>query len=116
MRTLADVSVCIGGTDVAQKVIAQSGFKPIGEMQFYSRPLRPFYQCLTHQRRNLKLPARWVRNLIWAQRYGHAVPGGWTAEPIEPDQILAEVLPVSAAKSSLANAHRRNFDIWPPVR
>lgn len=92
MRTLADVSVCIGGTDVAQKVIAQSGFKPIGEMRFYSRPLRPFRQFLTHQRRNIKLPARWLRNMVWAQRSGHARPTGWNATPAEPDQISTGVL------------------------
>lgn len=96
MRTLADVSVCIGGTDVAQKVIAQTGFKPVGEMRFYSRPLRPFRQFLTHQRRNAKLPARWVRNLIWTRRLGRAVPEGWTTAPIDPEQLPSEVLPASS--------------------
>jgi hypothetical protein len=95
MRTLADVSVCIGGTDVAQKVIAQTGFRPIGEMQFFSRPLRPLHQVLTHQRRNAKLPARWLRNLIWAHRSGRKVPEGWTAAVVDPDQLPAEVLPSS---------------------
>ncbi|HEX4229812.1 MAG TPA: hypothetical protein VHZ07_14155 [Bryobacteraceae bacterium] len=92
MRTLGDVSICIGGTDVAQKVIAQSGFKPIGEMRFYSRPLRPFRQFLTHQRRDAKLPARWLRNLVWRQRCGHRTPNGWNATPAEPDRIPTEVL------------------------
>jgi hypothetical protein len=64
-------------------------------MHFYSRPLRPFHQLLTHQRRNVKLPARWLRNLIWSQRWGRKTSDGWTAAPIDPDQIPAEALPAS---------------------
>ena len=96
MRTLANVSICVGGTDVAQKVIAQTGFRPIGDMQFYSRPLRPFRQFLTHQRRNAKLPARLLRNLIWAQRAGREAPTGWAAMPVDPTEIPPEVLPASS--------------------
>ncbi|HEX4809727.1 MAG TPA: hypothetical protein VH325_12395 [Bryobacteraceae bacterium] len=107
MRTLADVSFCVGGTDVAQKVIAQSGFRPIGEMQFFSRPLRPFRQLLTHQRRNFKLPARWLRNLVWTKRYGRAVPKGWTASQIDPQGLPREVLP---AENNEVLVPERNTD------
>ena len=100
-----NVSVCVGGTDVAQKVIAQTGFRPIGDMLFYSRPLRPFRQFLTHQRRNIKLPARWLRNLIWAHRAGRQTPEGWTAVPVDPDEIPAG----SAARLKRSSTRLRAF-------
>ncbi len=98
MRTMGDVSCCIGGTDVAQKVIAQSGYRPVGEMKYYSRPLHAFCQFRSHPRRNVKLPARLIRNFFWSHRAGVEAPRGWTADHVAPEQIPAEVLPQSSPR------------------
>jgi hypothetical protein len=96
MRKLSEISVCVGGTEVAQKVIANMGYRPAGKMKYYARPLRPWLQARTHKRRNLKLPARFARNWLWAMLWPAIGPPGWSAERVAPDQIPREVLPVSS--------------------
>ncbi len=98
MRTMGDISCCIGGTEVAQKVIAQTGYRPVGEIKYYSRPLHAWRQFRTHSQRDFKLPARLVRNFLWSRRAGVKAPGGWSAERIAPEQIPAEILPRSSSK------------------
>jgi hypothetical protein len=97
MRTLGQVSCCIGGTAVAQKVISQTGYRPAGEMKYYSRPLHAWNQLWTHPRRDFKLPARFLRNLLWSHRAGTEAPQDWTADRIAPEQIPSEVLPQSGS-------------------
>jgi hypothetical protein len=92
VRTLTDVSCCIGGTEIAQKVIAQTGYKATSEMTYLVKPVRPLRQLLTHQWRNWKLPARFARNLAWSFS-GAAAPQGWTAERIAPVDLPDHVLP-----------------------
>jgi hypothetical protein len=98
LRKLAEISVCIGGTEVAQQVIAKTGYRPAGEMKYYARPLRPWLQARTHQRQNLKLPARFARNWSWAVRWPATAPPDWGAERVEPEQIPPDVLPVSSGR------------------
>jgi hypothetical protein len=93
MLCLSDVGCSIGGTAMARKVIARSGFEPFGDMKFYARPLRPIRQTMTHQRRNWKLPARLARNIAWTLRSNPPVPKGWTVEQIEPEGLPDSVLP-----------------------
>ena len=101
IRALRDISCCIGGTEIAQKVILQSGFKPVTTMQLLARPLRPLRQVLNHQRRNWKLPARLLRNTTWTMRAA-SVPTGWTAEPVHPADIPGDLLPSPAPGLAVA--------------
>ena len=97
LRPLADLTVCVGGTEAAQKVIATAGFKPLYPMKYYSRPLRPWRQFLTHQRRDVKLLPRLVRNTFWSVRAGRSAPPDWTATEIQPRDFPAEAIPASNA-------------------
>ena len=98
MQKLTEISVCVGGTAVARKVIAKTGYRPSGEMKYYARPLRPWLQARTHQRRNLKLPARFARNWLWAMRWPATASPDWNAERVAPEQIPPEMLPVSSGR------------------
>src|ERR1700687_3253313 len=93
MHGLRDKSCCVGGTDVARKVIARTGYRLFADLEAYARPLRPLQQTVTHQRKDWKLPARLARNLAWTLRYNPAIPPGWTAEPIEPILLPDALLP-----------------------
>ena len=95
IRGLSDLTCCVGGTDAARKVIAAAGFKPVYTMKYYSRPLRPWKQFLSHGRRNHKLPARLLRNAFWSTTAGSAMPPGWSATQIEPEELPPELIPVS---------------------
>lgn len=98
MRKLSPVSLSIGGTDAGRKAIVNSGYRPVGEMKFYARPLRPWLQARTHQRRNWKLAARFARNWLWNARCpAAAVPAGWRSLRIQAHEMSPEVFPVSNA-------------------
>lgn len=97
MRMMGDVSCCLGGTDVAQKVISQTGYRPMGEIKYYSRPLHAWSQFWSHQRRDFKLPARLIRNFLWSRQAEIKAPKGWAAERIVPEQMPPEVLPRSSS-------------------
>lgn len=61
-----DFIYSIGGSAMTQKVLSAFGFKKITDVWKAGRPIRPWQQALTHQYRNWKLPARLVRNSLWA--------------------------------------------------
>lgn len=109
IRALRDISCCIGGTDIALKVIRQTGFKPAATMQFLARPLRPVRQALNHPRRNWKLPARLLRNTAWMMGAA-SVPAGWTAEPVQPAEIPRELLPSPSEGLAVAGRSAALFD------
>jgi hypothetical protein len=67
------------------------GFRANGEAIFAARPVRPFRQAVTHQQRDWKLPARLVRNALWAKLPPIKNPAGWSFESISPDRVPAEV-------------------------
>jgi hypothetical protein len=97
MRKLSSVSLSIGGTDAGRKAILHSGYRPIGEMKFYARPLRPWLQARTHQRRNWKLAARFARNWLWNARCRAMAAAGWTALRVQAHEMPPEVFPASNA-------------------
>jgi hypothetical protein len=109
VRVLRDICCCTGGTDIAQVVVRQSGFKPSAAMRMLARPLRPLRQALTLERRNWKVPAKLIRNALWAMS-GAAVPAGWTAEPVSPEGIPESVLPTPAPERAVASRSTTLFD------
>ena len=122
VRVLRDICCCTGGTDIAQVVVRQSGFKPAATMQMLARPLRPLRQALTHQRRNWKLPARLLRNTAWIMN-GISHPAGWTAWQIQPSELPDAVLPTPSANQAvgvrsaalfeyLAKCPSARYELW----
>lgn len=95
MRKLSPLSLSIGGTEAGRKAILNSGYRPSGDMKFYARPLRPWLQARTHQRRNWKLAARFARNLLWNARRPAAAAAGWTSLRVQAREMPPEVFPVS---------------------
>jgi len=77
MNRIAPVVIVCGGTEVARKAHVAMGFRPRNEVRSMALPLRPFHQILT-SRRNWKMPARLMRNLVWSLRRRGASPR-WTA-------------------------------------
>jgi hypothetical protein len=104
IREMRDLSCCIGGTEVAQRVVAGSGFSRVSEVRHFVRPLRPLRNMLTHQRRDWKLPARFARNLAWKLDGKAAIPAGWSCTRVEPEEIPDSLLP--APEPGLAVASR----------
>jgi hypothetical protein len=102
LRALREICCCIGGTDIAQVIVHQSGFKSATTMRMLARPLRPVRQFLTDERRNWKLPARLLRNAAWVMRGAPPVPAEWAAEPVLPVEMPDCVLPSAAQDLAVA--------------
>ena len=94
MLKLGEVVCSFSGSAETQQILPSFGFEPANTMQTFVRPLRPLRQMFSHQSRNVKLPARIVRNLLW--RYSPAItrPHGWSAK--ESEAAIAGLLPSTA--------------------
>lgn len=108
LRTLKDVSLSIGGTGMAQAVVRREGFKAVAAMHMLSFPLHPARQVMNHQRRNWKLPARFLRNTMWRLTAASAPPG-WTAEPVAAPEIPPTLFPVAQPKLVVASRSAELF-------
>jgi hypothetical protein len=89
--TLADLTCAVGGAPDTRKMLPLMGFRPSNEVVFFARPVRPFRQAVTHPQRNWKLPARFLRNLLWAHIPPINRPSGWSFESIAPDRVPTEL-------------------------
>jgi hypothetical protein len=89
--TLTELICTAGGAPDTRKMLPLMGFRPANEVVFFARPVRPFRQAATHPQRNWKLPARLVRNLLWARLPSIKRPTGWSLEPAAPDRVPAEL-------------------------
>jgi len=93
----------LGGTQMTRKIFPALGFRPLSNIGYYARPLRPVRQILTHPRRlHWKAPARFLRNSWWSRSPRISV-GAWSAHPTAPD---AHTVWPSSESSTIAVFHR----------
>lgn len=85
MASLVDCIISVGGSEITKRVLPRLGFSPVGEFRLFARPLRPFRQVTSHQRKDWKLPVRLARNLIWSRSAD--IPAGWQSRLTEPQHI-----------------------------
>jgi hypothetical protein len=81
LTRIFDFVIAIGGSAMTQEILPRFGFARVDEACLWARPLRPLRQILHHQTRSWKLPARYLRNSMWAHFPRRAVAEGWRAEP-----------------------------------
>ena len=94
----------IGGSDITRELLPALGFKEISSTWSAARPIRPVRQLLTHQVRNWKLAARFVRNAWWSMSPPVAIASGWDAAPLRAEDVPA---PLTAASIGEARAMPR---------
>ena len=70
---------------MTQKIIPAIGFKIVGDTWSGARPLRPLQQVLSHQYRDWRIPARFVRNALWS-----IVPPGAALRGWEISEVVGE--------------------------
>ena len=92
LDAMFDFIYSIGGSEMTRRILPAYGFVEYARQWRAARPLRPVRQILSHQRRNWKLVPRLARNLQWARLPTNAhPPATWTAEEINPSQILPDL-------------------------
>jgi hypothetical protein len=99
---LAPTLLAVGGSAETQNILPKIGFKRVGDLSMYARPVRPFRQFLRRPVRNAKSAARLARNLAWSRAPLAAVPEGLSAGRVE----RFECVPVPAAVADAAPARR----------
>jgi hypothetical protein len=78
-QSLAPVSLVIGGSSEARRILPKMGFRAVGELKIYARPLRIWRQFL--ERRGCPLPRRTallLRNAGWRLKAGLAAFPPWS--------------------------------------
>jgi Acetyltransferase (GNAT) domain len=89
--------IATGGTEITRRTLPVLGFRPVGDVCGFARPVRPFAQARTTNDRTWRLPARLVRNSLWHLSPSMRAPRGWSAMPVEPDDIPASLWPQPSA-------------------
>jgi hypothetical protein len=102
MRAKTRLLIATGGTEITKRTLPALGFRPVGEVGCFARPLRPFGQTRTSAGKTWRLPARFVRNSMWRFSLAPFAPAGWTAAPIAPDGIDAAAWPQPSASTAVA--------------
>lgn len=74
-----DFVYSIGGSEMTQAILPKFGFRIAAEASTWARPLRPWRQALRHQSRDLRLPLRLARNVLWSRMPRRAAERGWAA-------------------------------------
>jgi hypothetical protein len=100
VRAKARVLIATGGTEMTRRTLPVLGFRPIGNVYAFARPVRPLRQALTTPQKTWRLPARAARNTLWRVAQP-GTPADWSAAPAEPDEIPRTVWPQPAASAAV---------------
>jgi hypothetical protein len=76
----------IGGSEMAQTVLAKFGFLTVANALTFARPLRPLRQILLHQRRDARLPLRLLRNVWWSRIPARKMQQEWSFAALTDDR------------------------------
>lgn len=87
----------IGGSAMTRKIVPIFGFRPQNRIAFLERPLHPFRPAWDESRRDWKMPARLVRNLVYFLRLGRPLASDWGVSAGSPEEIPEELFPVPVA-------------------
>jgi hypothetical protein len=93
MTKRVEAAIAVGGTEMTRRILPAFGYKPQNSVRYYALPLRPLQQAFTHQVKNWKTPARFLRSMLWRYSTRLTTQSGWSARQIDPGQLPVEILP-----------------------
>jgi len=79
--------IATGGTAITRSILPVVGFRAHGVVYAFARPVRPLRQTLTTGARSPKLAGRLLRNALWRLTSPLASPTGWSAVPMDPEDV-----------------------------
>lgn len=88
---MVDAVVCVGGSEMTQKVLPAFGFETRGKVTQFALPVRPWRQ-LREEKRSLRTAARFARGLLWWSQAPSARTRGWTASRIAPETLASTAI------------------------
>jgi hypothetical protein len=90
-----------GGSDATRRILPLVGFRRHSELHCFARPLRPLGQALTTSAKSWRRPARLVRNLVWRWFPPMRLPVGWSASPLDPDDVAERLWPAPSGTTAV---------------
>lgn len=79
----------IGGTQMALDVLPKLGFRKVADAVLLARPIRPFGHTLHHPTKDVRLPVRLARNVLWSRSPARPSHAGWQALPADTGEALS---------------------------
>ena len=92
VRVRSPVLIATGGSAITRQTLPLLGFKPLGRIDSYACPVRPFAQARTG-RKNWRTPVRLLRNTLWHLSASCGVSSDWSATPVSADELEPDVWP-----------------------
>jgi hypothetical protein len=102
---MVDSVVSAGGSEMTQQLLPALGFKTLGEVTKFVRPLRPL-RPMAGQRLTLRAGAQCARRLLWTLQAPSLRTSEWTVTRIAPEQLIPAALPWPRAKEGLTQCER----------
>lgn len=91
-----DAFLGIGGSETARKVVPRLGFETRGELEVFTRVVRPMRDFRRRPKLDLRAGAHLARNTIRLLSSGTSVPPGWSARRVDRfEETIGPVLPTS---------------------
>lgn len=94
-----DALFAVGGSSDTLRILPIAGFKRIGSVGGFVRPLRPLGVLSDYRRTHWRIVPRLVRSILWVVSAPAPTARGWSARKVGPDGIgdLNLVLPTPRA-------------------
>jgi hypothetical protein len=111
LSRLTDALLAIGGSAVTRQILPLLGFRPCGSATAYVRTLRPLRILTPSVHTPWRVPARFVRSVVWTLKAPSATSDDWQARPISLNdtQAVASVIPAPTRDLAVLE---RNEDLF----
>jgi hypothetical protein len=103
IRAKVSLAIATGGREITSRILPVVGFKKHGELCLFARPVRPLTQAMTACEKNWRLLPRLARNTAWCVTEPLAVPPGWSAMPIEPEDVPERLWPQPSTATAVTS-------------
>jgi GNAT acetyltransferase-like protein len=93
--------IATGGTAITRCLLPVVGFRAHGVVYSFARPVRPLRQLRTTSARSPRLAGRFLRNALWHAISPVRCPSGWSAVPMDPEDIPDSLWPLPSAGTAV---------------
>lgn len=114
-----DAAISVGGSEMTQKILPATGFKPQNAITLFRRPLHRWQPAWRESPRDWKLPARIARNFWQHSRKAIALDPPWNYTEIAPEELPSHLWPQAELPHEVVSVRSpallRHFERCPEI-